>query len=118
LRASVLATVALSLALATLASACETTSKVAFVNPSDEPLYVQIDERASFEVPANGTVHRSLPSLERLRPLTITARNSRGATIFALTTSLPRIAASGSRVEMRALGVPADPLLRPYPAMP
>jgi hypothetical protein len=119
LRASLLAAAAVPLALVLIGStACKTTSTVAFINPSDQPLFVQIDERAPFEVPANGTVHRRLPAVERLRPLTITARNVRGATIFALTTSLPRIEASGSRVEMKATGVPVDPLLQQYPGLP
>ncbi len=118
MRASVLATVALSLALAMSVSGCKTTSSVAFVNPSGEALYVRIDERASFEVPANSTVHQSLPALERLRPMTITARTVRGGIVFALTTSLPRIEASGSQVELKATGVPFDPLLQQHPGMP
>jgi len=118
-RARPLAALAVTLALALSGNAaCTTTSAVAFVNPSDQPLFVQIDERAPFEVPANSVVRRSLPAVQRLQPLIITARTARGATVFALTTSLPRIEASGRRVEIKATGVPVDPLLQQYPGLP
>jgi hypothetical protein len=42
--------------------------------------------------------------------LLITARDARGATIFAVTTSLPRIEAQGNRVELRSTGQTYDPL--------
>jgi hypothetical protein len=101
-----------------LSAACQTTSKVAFVNPLDRPLYVTVNERPPFEVPAGGTVQTTLPSLERLQPMAITARDAHGATVFAITTSLPRIQASGGRVELKASGQVYDPLQQPYANLP
>ncbi|HWS44901.1 MAG TPA: hypothetical protein VN636_03500, partial [Acidimicrobiia bacterium] len=74
---------------AAISAACKTTSSIAFVNPSDRPMFVQVDENAPFEVGAGATVQRALPALNRLTPITVIARDSKGATVFALTTSLP-----------------------------
>jgi len=118
LRARMVALAAVSAILIITGTGCQTTSRVAFVNPSNRPLYVQVDEHSPFEVPAGGTVQRELPALERLQPLIITARDVRGATVFAITTSFPRIEASGRRIEMAATGVPVDPVIDEYPGMP
>ena len=107
-----------SLALLFTASACKTTADIAFVNPTNQALFVQIDEHAPFEVPAGGTVQRALPSLQRLQPITITALDASGATIFALTTSLPRLEASGHRLELKATGPAIDPLMQQYVGAP
>ena len=104
--------------LAALASACKTTSDIAFVNPSIQPVFVQIDEKPPFEVGAGATVKRALPSLNRLQPITIVARDSHGATVFALTTSLPRLDAAGHRLELKATGPTVDPLLEQYGGFP
>ncbi len=104
--------------LAVLAAGCKTTISVAFVNPNAQPLFVQIDQREPFEVPANGTAHSSVPALERLQPITITARDARGATVFFVTTSLPRIEATGHRIDLKASGEKVDPLLQPYKGFP
>jgi hypothetical protein len=114
----------LALALAALGAfgvlfvGCQTTSKVTFVNPLDQPLYVTVNQRPSFEVPAHGTVRTNLPALERLQPMVITARDTHGAIVFALTMSFPRIQAAGSRIELRAPGHVYDPLQQPYPNTP
>lgn len=100
--------------LAALASACKTTSEIAFVNPSDQPVFVQLDEKAPFEVGAGATVKRPVPSLQRMQPITVIARDPRGATVFALTTSLPQLEAAGRRLELKATGPTTDPLLQQY----
>jgi hypothetical protein len=85
-------------------------ASVTIVNPSDQVVYVTINEHAMFEVPANGEVSTPMSTVDRYGPLLITARDARGATIFAVTTSLPRIEAQGNRVELRSTGQTYDPL--------
>jgi len=104
--------------LATLASSCKTTSDIAFVNPSGQPLFVQVDEKTPFEVGAGATVKRALPALQRMQPITVIARDSRGATVFALTTSLPQLEATGHRLELKATGPKVDPLIQQYGGFP
>jgi hypothetical protein len=88
---------------------CQTTATVAIVNPTQQPLFVQIDERPPFEVPPGGEVLARLPALDRLAPMSITARDARGQTVFFRALSLPRIEQLGNRVELVASGQPADP---------
>ena len=116
--ARLLAAAIVSVALIATATACKTTSNIAFVNPTEQALFVRIDEHDPFEVPAGGTVRRALPALERLQPLTITALDARGVTVFATTTSLPRLEASGHQLELKAAGLSIDPLLQQYTGMP
>ena len=104
--------------LAALAAACKTTSDIAFVNPSSQPVFVQVDEKAPFEVGAGATVKRGLPALNRLQPITVVARDARGATVFALTTSLPQLEAAGHRLELKATGPKVDPLIQQYAGFP
>lgn len=89
--------------------ACQTNDTITFVNPTDRALFVQINERAPFEVPAGASVTTTLPSLERLQPFGITARTARGDTVFFVATSLTRLAAEGSRLEMIPNGIVMDP---------
>ncbi|MBI5283593.1 MAG: hypothetical protein HY874_00725 [Chloroflexi bacterium] len=120
MRANLLATAAMLLVLGAAATACSPamTTSVAFVNPSAQPLFVAVNERESFEVPADGEVRHAVP-LDRWQPMTITARDARGITIFATTTSLPRIKSAGNRVDLQATGGERfDPLLQQYPGMP
>jgi len=105
-------------ALAALATACKTTSDVAFVNPSDQPMFVQIDQNAPFEVGGASTVKRALPALDRLTPITIVARDAKGATLFAVTTSVPQLEAAGHRLELKATGPKVDPLIQQYAGFP
>lgn len=104
--------------LAAFSAACKTTSDVAFVNPSSQAVFVQVDEKAPFEVAAGATVKRPLSALNRLTPVTVIARDSTGATVFALTTSLPQIEAAGHRLELKATGPTVDPLLQQYMGFP
>ena len=106
------------LSLAALSAACKTTSDIAFVNPSNQPVFVQVDEKAPFEVGAGATVKRGLSALNRLQPVTVIARDERGATVFALTTSLPQLEAAGHRLELKATGPTVDPLLQQYAGFP
>lgn len=105
-------------AFGVLSVGCQTTVKVTFVNPLDQSLYVTVNERPPFEVPAHGAVRVNLPALNRLQPMVITARDWQGATVFAMTTSFPLIQAVGSRIELRAPGRAYDPLQLPYPNVP
>jgi hypothetical protein len=107
-----------SVALIATSSACKTTSSIAFVNPTDQTLFVHIDEHPPFEVPARGAVNRPVPAVERLQPMTVTALDARGATVFAVTTSLPHLEASGHRLELKATGPIVDPLLQQYTGIP
>lgn len=104
--------------LAALASACKTTSDVAFVNPSEVPLFVQIDEKTPFEVGAGATVRRALPALQQMQPISVIARDAKGATVFAITTSLPQLEAAGHRLELKATGPKVDPLIQQYAGLP
>jgi hypothetical protein len=101
-----------------LATACEMSTNVAFVNPTNQPLFVQLNERPAFEVPANGAASAPIPALDRLQPMTIIARDAHGSTIFSVTTSLPRIQAEGNKIELKATGEKIDPYARPYPGLP
>jgi hypothetical protein len=121
LRTNLLAAAAMVLALGAAMSACRlaTTKSVTFVNPSAQPLFVAVNEREPFEVPAGGSVRRDLPSLDRWQPMTITARDQRGVTISATTTSLSRIKSARNRFNLDVSGgEPYDPLLKQYPGMP
>ena len=106
------------LSLAALSSACKTTSEIAFVNPSTQAVFVQIDEKEPFEVAGGATVKRGLSALNQLQPITVIARDKRGATVFALTTSLPQLEAAGHRLELKATGPTVDPLLQQYAGFP
>ena len=100
--------------LAAISAACKTTSDIAFVNPMNQTVFVQVDEKTPFEFGAGATVKRALPALDRLSPVTVIARDARGVTVFALTTSLPQLEAAGHRLELKATGPKVDPLLQPY----
>ncbi len=120
LRANLLAATVMLLVLGAAAIACKPamTTTVAFVNPSAQPLFVAVNEREPFEVPADGELRHDVP-LDRWQPMTITARDARGVTIFATTTSLPRIKSAGNRVDLQVAGGERfDPLLQQYPGMP
>ena len=120
LRANLLGMAAVLLVVGAAAIACRPamTTRVAFVNPSAQPLFVAVNEREPFEVPAGGEVRHAVP-LDRWQPMTIAARDARGVTIFATTTSLPRIKAAGNRVDLQVTGGErVDPLLQQYPGMP
>ena len=100
--------------LAAISAACKTTSDIAFVNPTNQSVFVQVDEKTPFEVGAGATVKRALPALDRLTPVTVIARDARGVPVFALTTSLPQLEEAGHRLELKATGPKVDPLLQPY----
>ena len=91
------------------------------MNPTEQPLFVQIDQRPPFEVAPGASAHASIPAIERLSPITITARDAGGATVFFQTTTLPRLKELG-RVELQTTGESIDPYadLRPgaIPAVP
>jgi len=79
---------------------------------------VQVNEHAAFEVPAHGSASAPMPALDRLQPMTVIARDAHGATVFSVTTSLPRIEADGNRVELQGTGEKFDPYGKPYPSIP
>ena len=112
-----IASVALA-SFAAISAACRATSDIAFVNPTDQPVFVQVDEKAPFEVGAHATVKRALPALDRLTPMTVMARDAGGATVFALTTSLPQLEAAGHRLELKATGPKVDPFAQHYLNVP
>jgi hypothetical protein len=88
--------------------ACATNEDVAIVNSTERTLYVTINERAPFTVEAGNTVKTRLPALQQLTPVSITARDDRGATVYFQTTSVTRIIDDGRQVELRATS-PLDP---------
>jgi hypothetical protein len=91
-------------------SACDTSEDVDFVNPTAETVFVQVNQDRPFAVAPGTSVTASVPSFERLRPVTITARNERGDVIFFTTMSTARLAAEGHRVELVTQGERIDPL--------
>jgi hypothetical protein len=92
------------------AAVCQTTQTVAFANPTQETLYVQIDQKPPFEVPAGGEVRANVPAIDRLTPISITARDGRGQAVFFRALSLPALQNAGNRVVLAATGDPIDPL--------
>ena len=92
---------------------CRANEKVEFVNPTQEPLFVQINEREPFEVPPGGKVFAALPALGRLTPITITARDRRGVTVFHRATSIIRIQTTGNQVQLTPGASAADPFGAP-----
>lgn len=112
----VAAGVVLSL-LSVMSSWCQTQVQVTFVNPTDRPLFVQVNEREPFEVAPQSSLRAPVPGLERLKPILIVARDSEGRTVYALTTSVNRIEATRV-VELRIDGPLVDPLAGPALANP
>lgn len=104
-----LALACFAIALAWSMAGCRTNERIAFVNPTDRPLFVQLNERPPFEVAPHSSTATTLPSLERLQPLAVTARNARGDTVFFVATSLTPLVADGRRLEMIPNGVDVDP---------
>ncbi len=88
--------------LLAFSSACTTQEKVTFVNETDARLYVTINEREPFGIDAGAAVTARLPALQQLVPVTITARDDRGATVFFQTTSVTRLVRDGKRVVLKA----------------
>jgi hypothetical protein len=97
---------------------CSTQKSVAIINPTDQPLFVQVNQRAPVEVAAGATWKTTLPALDRLTPVTINARNGAGHTVVFLSTSLPRLEANGYRIELKLTGETYDPLASPAFALP
>ena len=108
-RALALALIAACAALSA-AAVCQTAQAVAFVNPTQQTLYVQVDQKPPFEVPPGGEVRAKVSALDRLTPVSITARDARGQTVFFRAMSLPALQGSGNRVVLAATGDPFDPL--------
>lgn len=108
----VVAAGAVLLWLTVMSSACQTRLQVTFVNPTDEPLFVQVNEREPFEVAPRSSLEAPVPGLERLKPILIVARDAEGHTVYALTTSVTRIEATPV-VELRIDGPLVDPLADP-----
>jgi hypothetical protein len=92
------------------AAVCQTAQSVAFVNPTQQALYVQVDQKPPFEVPPGGEVRATVPAIDRLTPISITARDARGQTVFFRAMSLPALQGAGNRVVLAATGDPFDPL--------
>ena len=90
-------------------TACQTNDTITFVNPTERALFVQINERTPFEVAPRSSTTATLPSLDRLQPLAVTARTARGDTVFFVATSLTRLVAEGRRLEMVPNGMVVDP---------
>lgn len=100
------------LVLSVMSSSCQTQVQVTFVNPTDAPLFVQVNEREPFEVAPRSSLKAPVPGLERLKPILIVARDGDGRTVYALTTSMNRIEATPV-VELRIDGPLVDPLADP-----
>jgi hypothetical protein len=110
--------IAATLAFAALVSwGCETTKEVTLVNPSDQPLFVQINERAPIEIAPGGSAKSTVPALERIATLNITARDGRGQTVFFVATSVSRLEQQGMRIEL-VQGPAVNPWGMPTPHLP
>jgi hypothetical protein len=78
--------------------ACQTSTSVRVSNPTDGALTVPVNERAPFELKPHTTVSVHLPALERLQPVSITARDAQGAMVYSASLSYSAITASGRQV--------------------
>jgi hypothetical protein len=92
-------------------TACSTTVSVEVINPTDETLYVEINEAKPVPVEARAAAHVHIPGLENLAPVTVIARDVRGKTRFATTTSAALLRASHDQITLAPQGRPYDPLL-------
>jgi hypothetical protein len=101
------------LALAGIASvACTTNTHVTLSNPTSGPLLVQVNERAAVKIAAGGSARVTLPALERLQPLSITARDERGAIVYSTSLTWTILRAAGNRVSLDPVAARAyDPLV-------
>ena len=97
----------LAAALATLA--CSTSESVTVVNPTQQTLFVQVNERAPFAIDPGQTARTKVPALDRLAPITITARDGDGRTIFYRSTTIQLLRAAQLRLELTPAGDPFDP---------
>jgi hypothetical protein len=78
--------------------ACQTSTSVRVSNPTDGALTVQVNERSPFELKPHATVSVHLPALERLQPVSITARDAHGAMVYSASLSYSAITAAGQQV--------------------
>ena len=97
-------------AAAWLTLACSMNESVAVVNPTQQTLFVQINERDPFVIEPGQTARTKVPALDRLAPITITARDADGRTIFYRSTTIQLLRAAQLRVELLPTGDPFDPL--------
>ena len=105
--------IACVLTLAGVASiACSTTTRVTLSNPTSGALFVQVNERAPVKIAPGASARVTLPALERLQPLSITARDERGAIVYSTTLTWTILRAAGNRIALAPDAQPAyDPLL-------
>jgi hypothetical protein len=99
-----------ALFIATMA-ACSPTVSIEVINPTDETLYVEINEAKPVPVEARASARVHIPGLENLAPVTVIARDVRGKTRFATTTSAALLRASHDQITLAQEGRPYDPLL-------
>jgi hypothetical protein len=97
------------LPLALAALACRTSEDLTLTNPTDQTLYVQVNEREPFPLAAGETARTSVPALDRLAPITITARDEYGRTIFYRSTTVQLLRAARMQLSLTPTGDPWDP---------
>jgi hypothetical protein len=92
-------------------TACSTTVSVEVINPTDETLYVQINEAQPVPVEPRASVRVRVPGLENLAPVTVIARDAHGTTRFASSVAAALLRASHQQIMLAPQGRPYDPLL-------
>lgn len=96
-------------ALALSALACSASADLTLTNPTDQTLFVQVNEREPFALPAGDSARTSVPALDRLAPITITARDEYGRTIFYRSTTVQLLRAAQMQLSLVPTGDPWDP---------
>jgi hypothetical protein len=105
--------VACALALGGIAFvACTTNTHVTLSNPTSGPLLVQVNERPPVRIAPGASARVTLPALERLQPLSVTARDDRGAMVYSTTLTWTVLHARGDTIALAPSAQPSyDPLL-------
>jgi len=109
-RYAILVFVIAAFSIATM-TACSTTVSVEVINPTDETLYVQINQAQPVPVEPRASVRVNVPSLENLAPVTVIARDVHGMTKFSRSLSAALLRASRRQITLAPQGRPYDPLL-------
>lgn len=87
---------------ALFALGCTTNTHVKIDNATGSVVSVQVNERAPVKIAAGQSVRVTLPALERLQPLSIIARDERGAIIYSASTTAAALDAGGDALKIIA----------------
>lgn len=81
--------------------ACTTNTRLTLSNPTSGALFVQVNERPPVTIAAGASARVTLPALERLQPLSITARDEHGAMVYSTTVTWTVLHAAGNTVSLQ-----------------